>query len=145
MAWRTIAALGVLAFGMLLITRPPSVLFRLAVVAGVLLVWFCLRLGWRRASAALELNRCYLYADGLVLTDQFGALRAAVAWADVTRLKRTYGAWLFTVSHRVELTRRGAPSLTFSVLGSQSELVDQLQAQAARNRIPQQTVHIRVQ
>jgi hypothetical protein len=145
MAWRTFAVLDVLAFGMLTITRPPSVLLRLAIVAGILLVWIGLRLAWRRMSAALDLNRCHLYTDGLVLTDQFGQWLTSTAWADVTHIKCTYGAWLFTVSHRFELTCRTAPPITFNVLGSQPDLVKELQARAARDKIPQQNVHIRVQ
>jgi|GEM_PF-4831503 hypothetical protein len=144
MGWRTLAVLDVLALGMMVIMRPPSVVLRIAVVAGVLVVLIGLRLAWRRLSAALGLNRCHLYADGLVLTNQFGRRRASVAWADVTHMKCTYGAWLFTMSHRFELTRRDAPTIVFNVLGAEPELVKELQARAARDKIPQKNVHIRV-
>jgi hypothetical protein len=144
MAWRTVEVLGVLVLGLLIVRRPPSALFKFVLLAGVLLVWIGLRLAWRRLSAALDLNRCYLYADGLVLTDQFGRWRTSAAWADVTHMKHTYGSWLFTVSHRFELTRRAAPPVAFNVLGSRTDLVKELQARAARNMIPQQNVHIRV-
>jgi hypothetical protein len=144
MAWRTIAVLDVLALGMLILMRPASVGVKFAIVAGVLLVWVGLRLGWRRLSAAAGLNRCRLNAEGLVLTNQFGRPRASVAWADVTHMKCTYGAWLFTMSHRFELARRDAPPVVFNVLGSKAELVKELQTQAARNRIPQKNVQIRV-
>lgn len=62
MAWRTIAVLDVLALGMLILMRPPSVVFKFALLAGVLAVWAGLRLAWRRLSAAAGLNRCRLYA-----------------------------------------------------------------------------------
>ncbi|NEB03401.1 hypothetical protein [Streptomyces sp. SID13726] len=144
MAWRTIAVLNVLALCMLCVTRPPSALLKITFLAGLLLVWIGLRLAWRRLSAALDLNRCLLYADGLILTDQFGQWQGTAAWADVTHMKHTYGAWLFTVSHRFELTRRAAPPITFNVLGPGPDLVKELQARAARHEIPQQNVHIRV-
>ncbi|MFJ9562312.1 hypothetical protein ACIRQQ_19950 [Streptomyces fuscichromogenes] len=144
MGWRTVAVLDILALGMLVVMRPPSVLFKVTLLTGVLLLWIGLRLAWRRLSAALDLNRCHLYADGLVLTDPFGQWRTSAAWADVTHMKHTYGAWLFTVSHRFELTRRAAPPIAFNVLGPGPDLVKELQAQAARHRIPQQNVHIRV-
>lgn len=144
MAWRTLAVLDVLALGMMVVMRPPSVVVKVAVVAGVLLLWIGLRLAWRRLSAAAGLNRCQLYADGLVLTNQFGRRRASAAWADVTHMKCTYGAWLFTTSQRFELTRRDAPPIVFNVLGSGAELAKELQAGAARNNIPQKNVQIRV-
>lgn len=145
MAWRTFAVLDVLALGMMLVMRPPSVVVKVAIVAGVLLVLIGLRLAWRRLSAAAGLNRCHLYPDGLVLTNQFGRRRTSAAWADVTHMKCTYGAWLFTMSHRFELTRRDAPPIVFNVLGSGTDLVKELQAGAARNQIPQKNVQIRVQ
>jgi hypothetical protein len=144
LAWRAVVGLGVFALGMMIIMRPPSAALKITVTAAVLLAWFGLMLGWRRMSAALELHRCHLYPGGVVVTNILGQVRDAVAWADVTAMRHTYGAYLLTVSHRIELSRRGAAPLAFVIMGSAPALVTAAQEQAARHNTPQHTIRFEV-
>lgn len=124
--------------------RPPSVLLKGAVVTALLLAAWGIGPAWRRVSADLQINRCHLYPGGVVVTDLFGQVRDAVTWAEVSTLKRSYGAVLLTVINRVELTRHGAAPLALVALGADPDLVKALQEQATRRGIPQRNVRFQV-
>ncbi|MER6783699.1 hypothetical protein ABT330_03390 [Streptomyces sp. NPDC000658] len=137
LAWRAAVVVLAFALGMIVFARPGSAFLKGAVVAGLLLALFVLRLVWRRTSAGRGMNRCHLYGGGLAVTDLFGRLRDVVAWTEVTELKRSSGAVLFTPLYRVELARRAAEPLAFVVPAYQTDLLTALQEQATRHGIPQ--------
>lgn len=128
----------------LVFMQPPSALLKGLVLTALLLATYGGGLLWRRMSANLELNRCYLYPGGVVVTNPFGQVRDAVAWSEVSMLKLTNGAVLVTAIHRIELVRRGSTPVGFAVLGAQPALVKALQEQAKRNGIPQRNVRYHV-
>lgn len=130
--------------GALVFLRPPSAFLKGLLLTALLLATYGIGPLWRRISADLEMNRCYLYPGGLVVTNLFGQVRNAVAWSEVSMLKLTNGAVLVTALHRVELVRHGSTSVAFAVLGAQPALIKALQEQAVRNGIPQRSVHYHV-
>ncbi|CAL9313557.1 hypothetical protein SUDANB25_05125 [Streptomyces sp. SudanB25_2051] len=108
-----------------------------AVVAGV----YAVKFGWRALSARLGVNRCYLCADGVAVTDRFGRVRDSVAWSEVTGVRQTAVAGLVAGFHRVEISRsrpdtpfwRPAPPLWFVAPGIKSPLVRALLEEGRRS------------
>ncbi|MEU1514034.1 hypothetical protein ABZ490_18040 [Streptomyces sp. NPDC005811] len=135
LARRTLLGLAVLLIGLMIALRPPSAFLKGAVVVGAVLVGFGLRLAWRRFAAAQEINRCYLYPDGVVVTSLFGQVRDVVAWADVTTLGRQSTNSPLMAFHRIELGRRDAGPLVVLALGSDPALAKDLVQQAAQHDI----------
>ncbi|MCQ9186040.1 hypothetical protein KMT30_44830 [Streptomyces sp. IBSBF 2953] len=140
LAWRGALVVLVFALGMITFAKPDSAFLKGVVVAGLLLALFGLRLAWRRLSAGRGMNRCHVYVGGLAVTDLFGRLRDVVAWSEVTELKRSAGAVLFTPLYRVELARRAAEPLAFVVPAYQTDLIKALQERANQHGIPQKQV-----
>ncbi|MFD9396217.1 hypothetical protein ACFWBB_37405 [Streptomyces sp. NPDC060000] len=135
LARRALVGLAVFLIGALVVLRPPSAFIKGAVITAVMLAGFGLMPAWRRASATLEINRCCLYPGGMVVTNQFGQIRDAVAWAEVTTTKRMSARSILMAFDRVELGRPGPAPLTFVVLGREPALIRALQQELARNGI----------
>ncbi|MEU0280532.1 hypothetical protein [Streptomyces sp. NPDC006195] len=135
MARRGGAALYVVMIVCLAAITPPAAFAKGAVMTVVVVILFGLMLAWRRTSARLGLRRCYLYTDGLVVTNLFGGVRDAVAWSEVTELNRLSGASVFMTFHRVEISRHGHRPLAFLALGLEPPLVNALLSQLAKNGI----------
>ncbi|MGW6288325.1 hypothetical protein [Streptomyces sp. NPDC055107] len=132
-AVRTVTLLVVVLIVALVWIRPNSALLKGAVAATVVLVLFGLRLAWRLVTARYGGNRCRLHQGGIAVTGPLGGVRDAVAWREVTGLRRTSSASLLMASHRVEVGRRGGPPLTFTALGLEPALIGALSSLAARN------------
>ncbi|MFC8225935.1 hypothetical protein [Streptomyces sp. NPDC057287] len=101
-----------------------------AVVAAV----YALKYGWRRLTALLGVNRCYLCTDGVAVTDRFGRIRDSVAWSEVAGVQQTALVGLVTGCHRVEIFR--SPSvgpLWFVAPGAKSALVQDLLDEGRRS------------
>ncbi|MFE2578457.1 hypothetical protein ACFXGV_32155, partial [Streptomyces sp. NPDC059350] len=132
-ALRTITLLVLVMIAALVWVRPNSTLLKCSVAAAVVVVLFGLRLAWRLVTARRGGNQCRLHQGGVAVTGPFGGIRGAVAWREVTGLRRMSTASLLMAFHRVELERRGGPPLTFIALGLEPALVEVLVKLAARN------------
>ncbi|MFG2574535.1 hypothetical protein [Streptomyces sp. NPDC048481] len=137
LAWRAAVVVLVFFLGTVVVARPSSAFLKGAVLAGLLLALIVLRILWRRTTAGRGMGRCHLYGSGLAVTDLLGRMRDVVAWSEVTELKHSSGAVLFTPLYRVELARRGAEPLAFVVPAYQTDLITALRDQATRHGIPQ--------
>ncbi|WP_327350688.1 hypothetical protein [Streptomyces sp. NBC_01304] len=135
MARRVGLVLYVVIIVCLVAITPPAAFTKGAVMTAVVLVLFGLMLAWRRMSARFGLRRCYLYTDGLVVTNLFGGVQDAVAWSEVTELNRLSGASVFMTFHRVGIARHGLRPLVFLALGVKPPLVDALLSQLVKNGI----------
>ncbi|MCL7380506.1 hypothetical protein [Streptomyces sp. 35G-GA-8] len=135
MARRGGVVLYVIVIVCLAAITPPAAFAKGAVMTAVVLVLFGLTLAWRRLSARFGLRRCYLYSNGLVVTNLFGGVQDAVAWSEVAGLKRLSGASVFMTFHRVEIARHGLRPLAFLAMGLKPPLVDALLSQLAKNGI----------
>ncbi|WP_328843442.1 hypothetical protein [Streptomyces sp. NBC_00258] len=135
MARRVGLLLYVVMIVCLVVLAPRAAFAKGAVMTAVVFVLFGLVLAWRRTSARFGLRRCYLYTDGLVVTNLFGGVKDVVAWREVTALNRLSGASLFMVFHRVEIARHGLRPLAFLALGLEPALVEALLSQMAKNGI----------
>ncbi|MFJ1896891.1 MULTISPECIES: hypothetical protein [unclassified Streptomyces] len=135
MARRAGVVLYVILIIGLIAIRPPAAFAKGSVLTAVVFVLFGLTLAWRRMSARFGLRRCYVYADGLVVTNLFGGVQDTVAWSEVTVLNRSMGASVFMAFHRFEIARHGLRPLAFLALGLKPPIVDALLNQLARNGI----------
>ncbi|MGW6603166.1 hypothetical protein [Streptomyces sp. NPDC055036] len=135
MARRVGVVLYVIVIVCLAAITPPAAFAKGAVMTAVVLVLLGLMLAWRRLSARFGLRRCYLYTNGLVVTNLFGGVQDAVAWSEVTGLNRLSGASVFMTFHRVEIARHGLRPLAFLAMGLKPPLVDALLSQLAKNGI----------
>ncbi|MGW6982525.1 hypothetical protein ACWGE1_24340 [Streptomyces sp. NPDC054932] len=101
-----------------------------AVVAAV----YALKFGWRRLTARLGVNRCYLCADGVAVTNRFGRIRDCVAWREVTGVQQMAVVSLVMGCHRIEIHRsRSAAPLWFVAPGAKSALVEALLDEGRRS------------
>ncbi|WP_314247473.1 hypothetical protein [Streptomyces sp. DSM 40907] len=101
-----------------------------AVVAAV----YALKFGWRRLTARLGVNRCYLCADGVAVTNRFGRIRDWVEWSEVTGVQQTAVVGLVMGCHRIEICRsRSAAPLWFVAPGAKSALVEALLDEGRRS------------
>ncbi|MFJ2706085.1 hypothetical protein ACIO3R_23155 [Streptomyces sp. NPDC087428] len=135
MARRVGVALYVSLIICLATIRPPAAFAKGAVMTAVVLVLFGLMLAWRRMSVRFGLRRCYVYEDGLVVTNLFGGVQDAVAWSEVTALNRYIGASVFMTLHRFEIARHGLRPLVILALGLKPPMVDALLSRLAKNGI----------
>ncbi|MFE4690466.1 hypothetical protein ACFRH6_10465 [Streptomyces sp. NPDC056749] len=100
-----------------------------AVVAAV----YALKFGWRRLTALLGVNRCYLCADGVAVTGRLGRVRDSVAWSEVTGVQQTAVVGLVMGCHRIEIFRSSSDApLWFVAPGAKSALVEALLAEGRR-------------
>lgn len=120
----------------LLVNRPPDMLTKGAVMAAVLVGLIGYLLAWRRLTARLGLRRCYLYTDGVVVTNWFGRVQDWVAWRNVRELDGLTAQSLVFSFHRLELWRRdsGKP-LRLLALGMNPKLRYALYDEAERNGV----------
>ncbi|GGQ21360.1 hypothetical protein GCM10010249_45090 [Streptomyces roseolilacinus] len=127
-----------LLWGALLVTtvvNPSAVDGNAAVATAVVAAVYALKFGWRRLTARLGVNRCYLCADGVAVTDRFGRIRDSVAWSEVTGVRQQAVAGLVVACHRVEVLRRGAAPLWFVAPGAKSALVRALLDEGRRSGV----------
>ncbi|MEU1181551.1 hypothetical protein ABZ464_28695 [Streptomyces sp. NPDC005820] len=120
---------------MLFVNRPESALTRGVVASAMILGLFAIRPAWLRVSAKFRIRRCYLYRDGLAVTDWFGRVHRAVAWSDVIEVRRTVALSLVMAFHRIEISPRGSAVVAFVVLGQKPALVEALLSQARRHGV----------
>ncbi len=105
------------------VVDPSSVDGNAAVMTGVVAAVYAVTFGWRRLTARLGVNRCYLCEGGVAVTDRFGRVRDSVAWREVTGVRQEAVVGLVAGFHRVEVLRgRCAPPLWLVVPGARSRL-----------------------
>ncbi|MER7576964.1 hypothetical protein [Streptomyces sp. NPDC126514] len=63
---------------------PDQVDGNLAWTTAVVIAVYTVTFGWRLLTARLGMNRCYLLAEGVAVTNRFGRVTDSVAWSDVT-------------------------------------------------------------
>ncbi len=120
------------------VVNPSAVNDNAAVATAVVAVVYALKSGWRRLTARLGVNRCYLCADGVAVTDRFGRIRDSVAWSEVTGVQQTAVVGLVIGCHRIEISRsRYAAPLWFVAPGAKSALVQALLDEGRRSGILQ--------
>lgn len=136
-----LARRGIMAFYIaivivLLVDRPPDMLTRGAAMSAVLVGLIGYLLAWRRLTARLGLRRCYLYTDGVVVTNWFGRVQDCVSWRNVRELDGLSAQSLVFSFHRLELWRRdrGKP-LRLVALGMNPKLTYALYDEAKRNGV----------
>ncbi|MGW4053410.1 hypothetical protein ACWENA_21515 [Streptomyces sp. NPDC004779] len=98
-AWVVMAGLTVFT--------PDQVDGNLAWTTAVVLAVYIVTFGWRLMSARLGMNRCYLLAGGVAVTNRFGQVTDFVAWSDVTGIQQTTVVELYMGAHRLEISRNG--------------------------------------
>ncbi|MFF0483898.1 hypothetical protein [Streptomyces sp. NPDC004435] len=124
-AWVVMAGLTVFT--------PDQVDGNLAWTTAVVLAVYIVTFGWRLMSARLGMNRCYLLAGGVALTNRFGQVTDFVAWSDVTGIQQTTVVELYMGAHRLEISsNRTAKPLTLLAPGVTSRLVEALLTEGRR-------------
>jgi hypothetical protein len=120
------------------VVDPDAVNDNAAVATAVVVVVYALKFGWRLLTARLGVNRCYLCADGVAVTNRFGRIRDSAAWSEVTGVQQTAIAGLVVGCHRIEIfrSRSGAP-LWFVAPGAKSALVEALLREGRRKGVLQ--------
>ncbi|MFE9676830.1 hypothetical protein ACFYO5_22220 [Streptomyces sp. NPDC006259] len=109
------------------VVNPSAVDDNAAVMTGVVAAVYGLKFGWRRLTARLGVNRCYLCADGVAVTDRFGRIRDSVMWNEVTGVRDMAVVSLVLGCHRIEISRSRTPvPLWFVAPGAKSALVQAL-------------------
>ncbi|MEU1041893.1 hypothetical protein ACFYP4_08415 [Streptomyces sp. NPDC005551] len=120
------------------VVNPSAVNDNAAVATAVVAAVYALKFGWRRLTARLGVNRCYLCADGVAVTDRFGRIRDSVAWTEVTGVQQTAAVGLVLGCHRIEIFRsRSAAPLWFVAPGVKSALVEALLDEGRRGGVLQ--------
>ncbi|WP_416977075.1 hypothetical protein [Streptomyces sp. T028] len=120
---------------MLIVSRPESALARGVVASAMILGLFALRLAWLQVSAKFRIRRCYVYREGLAVTDWFGRVHTVVAWSNVIEVRRTIALSLVMAFHRIEIAPRGSAVVAFVVLGQKPALVEAVLSQARRHGV----------
>ncbi|WP_086748141.1 MULTISPECIES: hypothetical protein [Streptomyces] len=116
------------------VVNPSAVDDNAVVTTAVVAAVYALKFGWRRLTARLGVNRCYLCADGVAVTNRFGRLRDSVAWDEVTGVQQTALVGLVLGCHRIEIFRsRSATPLWFMAPGAKSALVQALLDEGRRS------------
>ncbi|MEU0662846.1 hypothetical protein [Streptomyces lavendulocolor] len=112
---------------------PDQVDGNLAWTTAVVIAVYTVTFGWRLLTARLGVNRCYLLAEGVAVTNRFGRVTDSVAWSDVTGIQQTTVVELYMGAHRMEIHRnRTAKPLTFLAPGVKSKLVEALLTEGRR-------------
>jgi hypothetical protein len=120
------------------VVNPSAVNDNAAVVTAVVAAVYALKFGWRRLTTPLGVNRCYLCADGVAVTNRFGRIRDSVAWSEVTGVQQTAVVGLVAGCHRLEIFRsRSARPLWFVAPGAKSALVEALLDEGRRSGVLQ--------
>ncbi|MCX5008962.1 hypothetical protein OHB05_41310 [Streptomyces sp. NBC_00638] len=112
---------------------PDQVDGNLAWTTAVVIAVYTVTFGWRLLTARLGMNRCYLLAEGVAVTNRFGRVTDSVAWSDVTGIQQTTVVELYVGAHRMEIHRnQTAEPLTFLAPGVKSQLVEALLTEGRR-------------
>ncbi|GAA2390843.1 hypothetical protein GCM10010420_13470 [Streptomyces glaucosporus] len=120
--------------GAAVVDPPDDAALKIAVTTAVVAGVYALRSGWRRLTARLGVNRCYLCWGGVAVTDRFGRVRDSVAWSDVTEVRQLAMVGFVAAAHRVEIARRhSAEPLWFVAPGTKPALVRALLDEGRRN------------
>ncbi|MFI1420811.1 hypothetical protein ACH4VX_23080 [Streptomyces sp. NPDC020731] len=115
------------------VVNPDAVNDNAAVATAVVAVVYALKFGWRRLTALLGVNRCYLFTDGVAVTDRFGRVRDSVAWSEVTGVQQMAVVGLVMGCHRMEISRSRSTPLWFVAPGAKSTLVRALLDEGRRS------------
>ena len=116
------------------VVDPSAVDDNAAVATVVVAAVYALKFGWRRLTAWLGVNRCYLCADGVVVTGRFGRVRDSVVWSEVTGVQQMTAVGHVVAFHRIEISRsRSAVPLWFVAPGAKSALVSALLDEGRRS------------
>jgi hypothetical protein len=125
-----IALLGATVF------NPSAVGMNIIGMTAVVAAVYAWMFGWRRLSARLGVNRCYLCADGVAVSDRFGRIRDSVPWSEVTGVQETAMVGLVTACVRVEMHRSRSPvPLWFVAPGAKSSLARALLEEGRRSGV----------
>ncbi|GGV26134.1 hypothetical protein GCM10010277_07510 [Streptomyces longisporoflavus] len=117
----------------LTVFTPDQVDGNLAWTTAVVIAVYAVTFGWRLLSARLGMNRCYLLAEGVAVTNRFGRVTDSVAWSDVTGIEQTTVVELYMGAHRMEIHRnQTAKPLVCVAPGVKSKLVEALLAEGRR-------------
>ncbi|MGW6535481.1 hypothetical protein ACWGBV_01700 [Streptomyces sp. NPDC055051] len=117
----------------LTVFTPDQVEGNLARTTAVVIVVYTVTFGWRLLSARLGINRCYLLAGGVAVTNRFGRVTDSVAWSDVTGIQQTTVVELYMGAHRMEIRRnQSTKPLTLLASGVHARLVKALLAEGRR-------------
>ncbi|REE99977.1 hypothetical protein [Thermomonospora umbrina] len=113
---------------------PDEFIVKATVMTALVAAVYALTFGWRRLTARLGVNRCYLCAHGVAVTDRFGRIRDSVAWSEVTGVQQLTAVDFVAGFHRIEISRnRSAEPLWFVAPGLGSALVRALLDEGRRN------------
>ena len=116
----------------LTVFTPDQVDGNLAWTTAVVVAVYTVTFGWRLLTAQLGMNRCYLLAEGVAVTNRFRRVTDSVAWSDVTGVQQTTVVELYMGAHRLEIHRnQSAKPLTFLAPGVKSRLVERCSPRAA--------------
>uniref|UniRef100_A0AAU2K0W3 DUF304 domain-containing protein n=1 Tax=Streptomyces sp. NBC_00049 TaxID=2903617 RepID=A0AAU2K0W3_9ACTN len=116
------------------VVNPSAVNDNAVGTTAVVAVVYALKFGWRRLTARLGVDRCYLCVDGVAVTNRFGRIRDSVAWNEVTGVQQTAVVGLVMGCHRIEISRgRSAAPLWFVAPGAKSTLVEALLDEGRRS------------
>lgn len=116
------------------VVEPSAVDGNAAVATAVVAAVYALKFGWRRLTARLGVNRCYLCTDGVAVTDRFGRIHDSVAWSEVTGVQQTTVVGFVAGFHRIEMFRTCTPApLWFVAPGAHSTLVRALLDEGRRS------------
>ncbi|OSP31543.1 hypothetical protein B7767_38470 [Streptomyces sp. 13-12-16] len=117
----------------LTVFTPDQVDGNLAWTTAVVVAVYAVTFGWRLLTAQLGMNRCYLLAEGVAVTNRFRRVTDSVAWSDVTGIRQTTVVELSMGAHRMEIHRnQPAKPLVFLAPGVKSRLVEALLAEGRR-------------
>jgi hypothetical protein len=117
------------------VVNPSAVNDNAAVATAVVAAVYALKFGWRRLTARLGLNRCYLCADGVAVTNRIGRIRDSVPWNEVTGVEQTALVGLVIGCHRIEMFRSRSAPLWFVAPGAKSALVQALLDEGRRSGV----------
>ncbi|MFI5808768.1 hypothetical protein [Streptomyces sp. NPDC051561] len=112
----------------LTVFTPDQVDGNLVWTTAVVIAVYTVTFGWRLLTAWLGMNRCYLLAEGVAVTNRFGRVADSVAWSEVTGVQQTTVVELYMGAHRMEIHRnQTAKPLTLLAPGVKLRLVEALQ------------------
>ncbi|MFH8491129.1 hypothetical protein [Streptomyces longisporoflavus] len=117
----------------LTVFTPDQVDGNLVWTTAVVIAVYTVRFGWCLLTARLGMNRCYLLAEGVAVTNRFRRVTDSVAWSDVTGIQQTTVVELYMGAHRMEIYRnQNAKPLTILASGVKSRLVEALLTEGRR-------------
>ncbi|MGX1547678.1 hypothetical protein [Streptomyces adustus] len=116
------------------VVNPSAVDGNAVPTTAVVVAVYALKFGWRRLTARLGVNRCYLCTDGVAVTNRFGRIRDSVAWSEVTGVQQAMIVGHVVAGHRIEIFRSSsAAPLWFVAPGAKSALVQALLQEGRRS------------